>query len=85
MCLPQAYDIISDHIEHRRQERVENPGRFDRKPTLGELAVRRPPPPPQTNNEVPGYLEEETEHKEGMSDEANKCASLGGSVCIHQT
>ena len=42
---PQAQHILNEHIEHRRQERVEDPARFDKKPTLGELAVRHPPLP----------------------------------------
>ena len=48
----QAQSIINDHIEHRRMERVEEPMRFDRKPTLGELAVRRPPPPQALETEA---------------------------------
>lgn len=38
----QAQSIISNHIEHRRHERLQDPDRFNRKPTLGELAVRQP-------------------------------------------
>ena len=41
----QATDIINNHIEMRRSERIDEPQRFDRKPTLGELCPRRPPPP----------------------------------------
>lgn len=48
----KAQSIISDHIEHRRMERVEEPMRFDRKPTLGEMAVRRPPPPQALETEA---------------------------------
>ena len=43
MRFNQAQDIINQHIEYRRQERTENPERFDRKPTLGELAPRSAP------------------------------------------
>ena len=32
-------------MEHRRVERHQNPKRFDKKPTLGELAVRKMPQP----------------------------------------
>lgn len=39
----KAQHIINNHIEHRAQERLRDPARFDRKPTLGELAARRPP------------------------------------------
>ncbi|XP_063415405.1 spermatogenesis-associated protein 4-like [Mytilus trossulus] len=42
----KSQKIINDHIEHRRQERYQNPDRFQVKPTLGELCVRRPPPQP---------------------------------------
>lgn len=42
----KAQRIINDHIEHRRQERYQNPERFQVKPTLGEKCLRRPPPVP---------------------------------------
>nr|XP_033798697.1 spermatogenesis-associated protein 4 isoform X2 [Geotrypetes seraphini] len=32
--------ILNRHLQHRYEERLENPKRFDIKPTLGELAVR---------------------------------------------
>ncbi|XP_048827389.1 spermatogenesis-associated protein 4 isoform X2 [Brienomyrus brachyistius] len=35
--------IIGMHLQQRRAEKVENPERFNIKPTLGELAVRLPP------------------------------------------
>nr|XP_046152575.1 spermatogenesis-associated protein 4 [Oncorhynchus gorbuscha]XP_046152576.1 spermatogenesis-associated protein 4 [Oncorhynchus gorbuscha] len=35
--------IIHMHLEQRAAERVQNPKRFNVKPTLGELAVRLPP------------------------------------------
>jgi len=44
----KAQAIISNHIDNRRDERLEFPQRFDKKPTLGELAVRRPPQPQPT-------------------------------------
>ncbi|XP_030047389.1 spermatogenesis-associated protein 4 isoform X2 [Microcaecilia unicolor] len=37
--------IIDRHLQHRHEERLENPKRFDLKPTLGELAVRLLPSP----------------------------------------
>lgn len=40
----KAQRIINNHIEYRQVERVADPLRFARKPTLGELAARRPPP-----------------------------------------
>ncbi|KAJ8297446.1 hypothetical protein KUTeg_023977 [Tegillarca granosa] len=43
----KSQKIINDHIEHRRQERFENPERFNVKPTLGDLCLRRPPPQPK--------------------------------------
>ncbi|KAM9470463.1 spermatogenesis-associated protein 4 [Clarias gariepinus] len=36
-------NIIHRHLEHRREERSQNPQRFNVKPTLGEQAVRLPP------------------------------------------
>jgi len=46
LCQQKAQHIINQHIEHRREERFENPERFDKKPTLGDLAIRHPPLPP---------------------------------------
>lgn len=43
----QSQKIINDHIEHRRQERYENPIRFNVKPTVGERSLRRPPIQPK--------------------------------------
>ncbi|KAJ1215721.1 hypothetical protein NDU88_003329 [Pleurodeles waltl] len=37
--------IVNIHLQQRKQERTEDPKRFNVKPTLGELAVRQPPPP----------------------------------------
>lgn len=36
--------IVKIHLQQRKQERAEDPKRFNVKPTLGELAVRHPPP-----------------------------------------
>ncbi|XP_074650094.1 spermatogenesis-associated protein 4-like [Tubulanus polymorphus] len=44
----KAQDIINDHIEHRRVERMENPDRFNIRPTLGELSERIPSQNPPT-------------------------------------
>ena len=38
-------------MEHRQEQRLTNPKRFDKKPTLGELAVRRVPHPPRPQTE----------------------------------
>ncbi|KAF6034657.1 SPATA4 [Bugula neritina] len=40
----KAHDVIRNHVEQRRIERLQNPERFDIKPTIAERAVRRPPP-----------------------------------------
>lgn len=40
----QALSIIERHTQDRQEQRINNPDRFDRKPTLGELALRQPPP-----------------------------------------
>jgi len=45
LCQQKAQHIINQHIEHRREERCEFPDRFDKKPTLGDLAIRHPPYP----------------------------------------
>ncbi|KAK0042790.1 spermatogenesis-associated protein 4-like isoform X1 [Biomphalaria pfeifferi] len=37
----KAQKIINDHIDHRRQERIEDPKRFGIKPSLGDRCVRR--------------------------------------------
>lgn len=39
----KAQTIINGHLLHRRDEREQDPLRFDRKPTLGELAPRSAP------------------------------------------
>lgn len=39
----KAHAIISRHLEHRNLERLEDPKRFNIKPTVGELAVRTAP------------------------------------------
>jgi len=44
-CRQKAQAIINSHVEHRRQERVEDPRRFRIKPTLGQLCPRKAPPP----------------------------------------
>ncbi|KAI5104786.1 spermatogenesis-associated protein 4, partial [Silurus meridionalis] len=36
-------NIIHRHVEHRREERSQNPQRFNVKPMLGEQAIRLPP------------------------------------------
>ncbi|XP_017330745.1 spermatogenesis-associated protein 4 [Ictalurus punctatus] len=50
--LRKIHNIIHRHVELRREERSQNPKRFNVKPTLGEQAIRLPPshthtPPPQ--------------------------------------
>ncbi|XP_070554443.1 spermatogenesis-associated protein 4-like [Ptychodera flava] len=42
-CQQKAQNIVDNHIEHRREERFENPERFDIEPTLGQLSPRKPP------------------------------------------
>ncbi|KAJ7371857.1 spermatogenesis-associated protein 4 [Desmophyllum pertusum] len=45
LCRQKAQSIINVHLEHRRQERVEDPRRFGIRPTLGQLCPRKVPPP----------------------------------------
>ncbi|KAL9971849.1 hypothetical protein ACROYT_G018061 [Oculina patagonica] len=45
LCRQKAQAIINGHLEHRRQERVEDPHRFGIQPTLGQLCPRKVPPP----------------------------------------
>jgi len=45
LCRQKAQAIINVHLEHRRQERVEDPHRFGIRPTLGQLCPRKVPPP----------------------------------------
>lgn len=44
LCQQKAQAIINDHLEHRRQERVEDPRRFGIRPTLGQRCPRKVPP-----------------------------------------
>ena len=60
--LSQAQHIINEHTEHRREEREQEPQRFCRKPTLGELAVRRAPSSYPADRDY--YSEEPTVEKE---------------------
>ncbi|XP_064608391.1 spermatogenesis-associated protein 4-like [Liolophura sinensis] len=39
----KAQNILDNHIEHRREERLQDPKRFNVKPTLGERCPRRAP------------------------------------------
>jgi len=39
----KAHAIINRHLEHRSLERVEDPKRFNIRPTVGELAIRQAP------------------------------------------
>ena len=41
----QTQIIIDHHLDHRQQERLQDPERFGIRPTLGELARRRTPSP----------------------------------------
>jgi len=54
-CAQKSQKIINDHIEHRRQERQEEPNRFGILPTLGDRCVRRPEPPQKLQSE-PSHL-----------------------------
>jgi len=36
--------VIRQHVDQRRMDRVQDPKRFDIKPTVGEKALRKPPP-----------------------------------------
>lgn len=40
----KAQAVIARHTQDRERQRIENADRFDRRPTLGELARRHPPP-----------------------------------------
>lgn len=49
----QAHDVIRNHVEQRRADRLQDPDRFDIKPTIAEQALRRPPPQTTAYDEVP--------------------------------
>ena len=66
LSFKQAQEIINNHIEYRRQERQEDPTRFDKKPTLGELAPRKAPV---------GATREDTELSQGPLLQKNKSSS----------
>lgn len=42
-CQQKAQDIIYRHTQHRQEERIEDPQRFDIKPSIGQKCVRKPP------------------------------------------
>ncbi|XP_073462770.1 spermatogenesis-associated protein 4 [Aquarana catesbeiana] len=43
--------VIDLHLLQRQQERIDDPRRFNVKPSVGELALRIPPPPDNTGSE----------------------------------
>ncbi|XP_041463054.1 spermatogenesis-associated protein 4-like [Lytechinus variegatus] len=43
-CQQKAQDIITRHSQHRQEDRLEDPARFNIKPTIGQKCVRRPVP-----------------------------------------
>ncbi|XP_077333364.1 spermatogenesis-associated protein 4 isoform X2 [Lithobates pipiens] len=43
--------VIDLHLLQRQQERIDDPRRFNVKPSVGELALRMPPPPDNTGSE----------------------------------
>ncbi|XP_072262177.1 spermatogenesis-associated protein 4 [Pyxicephalus adspersus] len=42
----KVQSVIDLHLVQRQQERIDDPKRFNVKPSLGERAIRLPPPPP---------------------------------------
>ena len=48
----QCQKIINDHIDHRRVERLQEPTRFDIKPSIGERCVRKPIPTQAVSDET---------------------------------
>lgn len=66
-CGLQAHAIISRHLEHRNLERLEDPKRFNIKPTVGELAVRTAPLQSPDLNDVEQKLHDITlDEQSGM-------------------
>lgn len=57
----KAQTIIARHLDHRAQERLNDPQRFDRKSTLGELAPRRAPDQPVTSRGEEEELGDDTQ------------------------
>lgn len=57
LCRQKAQNIINVHLEHRRQERVENPRRFGIRPTLGQMCPRKAP--------LTNYNEEGSQQRHG--------------------
>nr|UYO08642.1 spermatogenesis-associated 4 [Strongylocentrotus intermedius] len=43
-CQQKAQEIIRQHIQHRQEDRLEDPARFNIKPSIGQKCVRRPIP-----------------------------------------
>lgn len=55
----QAQKIINEHIEHRRQERQENPERFNIHPSIGDASFRRPLHAQEEPGQVPDQARNE--------------------------
>ncbi|KAM4807676.1 spermatogenesis-associated protein 4 [Rhinophrynus dorsalis] len=47
----KVQSLIDLHLQQRQQERIDDPKRFNVKPSLGERAIRLPPPPGESENE----------------------------------
>ncbi|XP_022109395.1 spermatogenesis-associated protein 4-like [Acanthaster planci] len=57
-CQQKAQEIIHKHIQHRQEERLEDPEHFDIKPTIGQKCVRRPPPANTYTGEDVGWKDQ---------------------------
>ena len=44
LFLFQAQDLINRHIQHRQEDRMEDPDRFNIQPSIGMRCIRRPLP-----------------------------------------
>ncbi|XP_071786518.1 spermatogenesis-associated protein 4-like [Asterias amurensis] len=57
-CQQKAQEIIHKHIQHRQEERLEEPDHFDIKPSIGQRCVRRPPPANTYTGEGMGWKDQ---------------------------
>ncbi|XP_041358667.1 spermatogenesis-associated protein 4-like [Gigantopelta aegis] len=60
----KAQRIITDHVDHRRIERMEDPSRFRILPTIGERSIRRHPPASQENTDLNQSTKDDTTTEE---------------------
>jgi len=70
LCQQKAHTIITNHMDQRKQERLQDPERFSVKPTLGDRALRRAPSVERAQTHI-----SETENIEETAESKDRAAT----------